>query len=42
MVAFERAAEWAPPIAKELPSCRLRIVSRGKSTIILLEVSSNE
>lgn len=36
--ALPRAAEWAPPIAKELPTCRLRIISRGKSTIILLEV----
>jgi hypothetical protein len=32
-----RAGEWAPPLAKELPACRLRIINKGKQGSILLE-----
>ncbi len=35
-----RAEEWVPPHAKEISSCRIRVVSKGLEAFIRLEDSS--
>jgi len=32
-----RAAEWAPPAAKQIATCRMRVVAQGKAAWVRLE-----